>query len=157
MADLSDLRAIPVARARLDADELALIDKARRAGATWADIAAALGLASRQAAEQRRLRLATAAIPRQQDRDKAIAALRVAAVDLHRRVGADRRWDDRFVRAALVRETLDAAVAAPAGSLFSLVKDVVADLDPVAGPLPRATQAAIDRLREALAAATPHS
>jgi len=157
MADLSDLRAIPAARARLDADELALIDNARRAGATWADIAAALGLASRQAAEQRRLRLATAAAPRQQDLDEAIAALRAAAVDLHRRVGADRRWDGRFVRAALVRETLDAAVAAPAGSLFSLVNDVVGDLGAVSAPLPRPTRTAIERLREVFAAATPHS
>ena len=157
MADLSDLRAVPAARARLDADELVLIDKARRAGATWADIAAALGLASRQAAEQRRLRLATAALPRQQDLDEAVAALRAAAVELHRRVGADRRWDGRFVRARLVRETLDAAVAAPSGPMFSLVNDVVGDLESVSAPLPGPMRAAIGRLREAYAGATPHS
>jgi hypothetical protein len=51
--DVGDLRAIPAARARLDAAELALIDGARRDGATWADVAEALGLGSRQAAEQR--------------------------------------------------------------------------------------------------------
>jgi len=156
VADLSDLRRIPAARARLDADELALIDKARRAGATWADIATALGLASRQAAEQRRLRLATAAAPCQQDLDEAIAGLRVAAVELHRRVGADRRWDGRFVRARLVRETLDAAVTAPSGPMFSLVNDVVGDLDVARVPLPGPMRAAIGRLREAYAAATPH-
>lgn len=157
MADLSDLRAIPAARARLDADELALIDKARREGATWADIAGALGLASRQAAEQRRLRLVTAALPRQQDLDEAITGLRAAAVELHRRVGADRRWDGRFVRATLVRETLDAALAAPAGPLFSLVEDVIGDLVSVVAPLPGPMRAAIGRLREAYDVARSHS
>ena len=155
MVDLSELRAIPAARARLDADELALIDRARRAGATWADIAAALGLASRQAAEQRRLRLVTATLPRQQDLDEAIAGLRAAAVELHRRIGADRRWDGRFVRAVLVRETLDAALGASAGSLFSLVKDVIGDLASAAAPLPVPMRAAVDRLREAYVAALP--
>lgn len=37
--------------------ERAAIDTARRSGASWAQVAAALGLRSRQAAEQRRLRL----------------------------------------------------------------------------------------------------
>ena len=41
---MTELQAIPAARARLDATELALIDRARRDGATWADIASALGL-----------------------------------------------------------------------------------------------------------------
>jgi hypothetical protein len=161
MADLSDLRAIPAARARLDAEELSLIDAARRAGATWVEIAEALGLTSRQAAEQRRLRLAAAVRPVREDLDirygESIAAIRAAAVELHRRIGADRRWDGRFGRAILVRQTLEAAPEAVAGSLFSLVADVIADLDAVSRPLPAPTRAAVDRLRAALAAARPQA
>src|SRR3954452_23184170 len=110
MVDLTELAAIPIARASLDAQELALIDRARRAGATWADIAGALGLTSRQAAEQRRLRLATAAsrqVPPDLHPpygDQGLAP-RSAAAEVHRRIGADRRWDRRFTRAALARET----------------------------------------------------
>ncbi|MET9350090.1 type III effector protein [Streptomyces termitum] len=44
-------------RDRLDAWEPALIETARADGASWADIAAPLGLASRQAAERRYLRV----------------------------------------------------------------------------------------------------
>jgi hypothetical protein len=157
---LGSLRAIPAERARLDEAELDLIDRARRVGATWGDIASALGLASRQAAEQRRLRLATAVTrSRQQALDDGhtprIAALRAATVDLDRRIGADRRWDQRFARAELVRLTLNAAVLAPPGGLFSLVSDVVDDLAAGTPTLPRPTQAAVDRLFAALEAATP--
>jgi hypothetical protein len=164
VADLSDLRAIPARRARLDAEELALIDRARRDGATWPEIAAALGLASRQAAEQRRLRLARAAEresrPHRDQLDlgygQSVPGLRESAVELHRRIGADRRWDGRFARAALVRETLSAAPDAPAGALFDLVAAVLTDL---AGPevptLPAPLRTAVARLRETMAAATP--
>jgi hypothetical protein len=161
MNDLDELRKIPTARQRLDAQELALIDRARRAGATWSEIAGALGLASRQAAEQRRLRLATAVQPVRADLDEKYGAglteLRAAAVALHRRIGADRRWDKRFGRAALVRETLAAAPEAVGGSLFSLVNDVVGDLCEVAGPLPGPTRAAVERLRAAWRAASAQS
>jgi hypothetical protein len=164
---LGSLAAIPAERARLDEAELELIDQARRAGATWADIASALGLASRQAAEQRRLRLAkTVTRRRQQDLDDGyapvVAALRAAAVELDRRIGADRRWDRRFARAPLVRMTLAAALLAAPGGLFSLTSDVVSDLsealDPAAGDpvtLPRPTREAVDLLFAALKDATP--
>jgi hypothetical protein len=103
--------------------------------------------------------LAAAVRPIRQDLDirygESIAAIRAAAVELHRRIGADRRWDGRFGRAILVRQTLEAAPEAVAGSLFSLVADVIADLDAVPRPLPAPTRAAVDRLRAALAAATP--
>jgi hypothetical protein len=156
----TSLAAIPAARARLDETELELIDQARRAGATWADIAAVLGLASRQAAEQRRLRLATSVTRRRQEglgdeHAPRIATLRAAAVELDRRIGADRRWDHRFPRAALVRLTLAAAPASPSGALFSLVSDVVADLSTARAPLPRPTRVAVDRLVAAFSAATP--
>jgi hypothetical protein len=160
MADLSDLRAVPAARARLDAEELALIDRARRDGATWAEIASALGMTSRQAAEQRRERLAAAVRPVRGDLDrgygKGIARLRAAAVELDRRIGADRRWDGRFRRATLVRETLAAAPEAAAGALFSLVAAVLGDIaDEPAARLPAVTRAAVERLRTALEAAQP--
>ncbi|MFC7273313.1 hypothetical protein ACFQS1_04905 [Paractinoplanes rhizophilus] len=172
MADLTALREIPAARARLDAAELELIDQARRDGATWADIASALGLGSRQAAEQRRLRLASAVHPVRPDvpYGPEIAALRAAAVDLYRRVGADRRWDTRFRRAPLVRQTLSFAADAPLSGLYSLVADVMADLAEAglhgAGlsradlsearvTLPRPTRSCVERLAAALEAATP--
>ncbi|MFI6075392.1 hypothetical protein ACIA5C_27910 [Actinoplanes sp. NPDC051343] len=157
---LDSLRGIPASRARLDATELDLIDRARRTGATWADIASALGLASRQAAEQRRLRLATSVGRlRQQALDDglsaAIADLRDAVAELDRRIGADRRWDTRFPRAELVRMTLGAALTAPPGGLFSLASDAVGDLSASAATFTRPTQAAVDRLLAALEAATP--
>jgi hypothetical protein len=157
---LTALRGIPAERARLDETELELIDRARRTGATWAGIASALGLASRQAAEQRRLRLATSVTRlRQQTLDDgaaaSITALRAAAVDLDRRIGADRRWDARFPRAALVRMTLSAALTAPPGGLFSLVNDASHDLLSLAVAFPRPTRESVDRLLAALASATP--
>jgi hypothetical protein len=157
MADLTALQAIPAARARLDAQELVLIDQARREGATWVEIASALGLGSRQAAEQRRLRLASAAQPVVSDLPygEPVATLRAATADLHRRVGADRRWDHRFRRAALVRACLAAAVDAPASGLFSLATAVASDLASAGVPLPAPTRAAVARLVSALEAATP--
>jgi hypothetical protein len=162
VAELDDLRGIRARRAELDAEELELIDRARRSGATWPEIAAALGLGSRQAAEQRRLRLARAAerdsLPRRAELDQAYGRsasdLRKCAVELHRRIGADRRWDGRFRRAALVRETLAAAPDAPAGALHDLVTAVLADLAAAEVPaLPGPQRAAVDRLRRA--AGTP--
>ena len=161
MADLAALRAIPAERARLDARELALLDQARREGATWAEIADALALGSRQAAEQRRLRLATAVHPVPPELDRGLGAevpaLRTAAAEVHRRIGADRRWDRRFTRAALVRQTLAAAPEAPVSALYALVADAVADLATAGAPLPAPTRAAVSRLTIALSAATPQT
>lgn len=155
MADLDRLREIPAARAELDVRELELIDRARRDGATWSEIAGALGLGSRQAAEQRRLRLATAVPSTPDAYGESLAVLRDAALELHRRVGADRRWDRRFTRAVLVRETLSAVPGAAGGALFALAEAVIADLGSVPVPLPAPTRAAVDRLRAALEAASP--
>ncbi len=160
MADLSDLRDIRARRARLDAEELALIDRARRDGATWPAIASALGLTSRQAAEQRRHRLAEAAErdsrPMRAKIDRAYGAstarLREAALDLRRRIGADRRWDNRFPRAALVRETLSVTPDAPPGALYDLVGQA---LDDLGTGFPAALQSAVDRLRASFEAARP--
>ncbi|MDI6097954.1 hypothetical protein QLQ12_04985 [Actinoplanes sp. NEAU-A12] len=158
MPEWEELRAIRVRRARLDAEELELIDRARRGGATWTEIAAALGLASRQAAEQRRARLAQASerasLPHRRELDRGygpgVPELRKRSIDLHRRIGADRRWDGRFTRAALVRETLAAAGDAPAGALYDLVAAVLGDLaGPEAPSLPAELRTAVERLREA--------
>jgi hypothetical protein len=51
--------------------------------------------------------------------------------------------------------TLNAALLASPGGLFSLVNDVVDDLAASTPVLPRPTQAAVDRLFAALEAATP--
>lgn len=155
---MEELRAIRARREALDVEELALIDRARRSGATWPEIAAALGLASRQAAEQRRHRLASAAERASRSRREEIdrgygrgaPELRECALELHRRIGADRRWDGRFGRAVLVRDTLAVAVDAPAGALYDLVTAVLADLSgPDVPAFPAPLRAAIDRVRAA--------
>ena len=74
-AELTELAQLRAARARLDEQELTLIERARHAGATWAQIATALGLTSRQAAEQRRQRLVTAARARHHEATGAYAPL----------------------------------------------------------------------------------
>lgn len=52
-AALDRLRALRRRRRRLDTEEHDLITRARDAGASWQDIATALGIQSRQGAEQR--------------------------------------------------------------------------------------------------------
>ncbi|WP_143049737.1 hypothetical protein [Asanoa ishikariensis] len=152
-------------RERLDATERALIESARAGGASWATVATALGLASRQAAEQRYLRLtgdqnrdvAPSRITRQRQRSvdtshgPAIATLRAATRALLRRVEADDAWTSRFTRAALAKDTLRMAAEAPPGALFALASSVIDDLrqaTETALPLP-ITKAA-DDLRKAL-------
>jgi hypothetical protein len=161
---LTELAAVAAARAALDDRELRLIDQARRDGATWAQIAAALGLTSRQAAEQRRHRLATsvtrAELRRRADQDlrygQRIAGLRVAVAGLHRAIGADVHWDRRFVRAPLVRDTVAAAAGADPGALFALTAQAVTDVAEAGAPaLPPPVAAAVADTRRALAAAAP--
>jgi hypothetical protein len=155
---MEELREIVAARARLDDRELDLIDRARRQGATWAQIATALGLSSRQAAEQRRGRLAAAARARrhQQDLRYGLHSLRTEVTGVLTAITADPLWDARFVRAPLVRDTLTAAVDADAGPLFALAAQAATDLA-LAGPLPRDMRVAVRRLRRALREAIPLS
>jgi hypothetical protein len=163
---LDQLSAVAAARAAFDERELRLIDQARRDGATWAEIAGALGLATRQAAEQRRQRLAAtvarAAADERQEQDfrfgDDIAALRAAVIALRRRIDADPRWDRRFVRAALVRETITTAAEAGPGPLFALTAQAATDLaDSGVVAFPPTTAAALAQLRRALRAAAPGS
>ncbi|WP_306212050.1 hypothetical protein [Actinoplanes sp. RD1] len=150
--DLDQLAEIGPARARLDERELELIDRARQAGATWAQVAAALGLASRQAAEQRRQRLVGAARARRHDLDlryaHSIVVLRQAVTDLHRAIAADRSWTSRFPRAALARATVATALDAPPGGLYSLAGQAVDDLR--AGRLPGYVRLALRKVEAAL-------
>lgn len=59
MDPLARLRALRARRARLDDEERRLIAAARDSGASWQDIATALGIRTRQGAEQRYRRLTT--------------------------------------------------------------------------------------------------
>ncbi|WFE52406.1 hypothetical protein [Micromonospora sp. WMMD1155] len=151
LARLADVR---ITRARLDEEELDLIDRARHGGATWAQIATALGLGSRQAAEQRRQRLVTARRSRRQRHDldvsPQIVALRDAVADLGRWIAADRRWDTRFCRAALVRRTAEVALDATPGSLYALAVHLTTDLAEAGASLPPPVRTAATKIDTAL-------
>ncbi|MEV0155317.1 hypothetical protein AB0H57_16460 [Micromonospora sp. NPDC050686] len=153
--EVAQLAELGDTRIRLDEQELDLIDRARHAGATWAEIAAALGLGSRQAAEQRRQRLAAARRSRRRQLDLGysdrIAVLRGVLADLQRWCDADRGWDGRFPRAALVRHTTALALDAAPGSLYALAAHLAEDLAGAGRErLPLPVRAVADRLATAL-------
>lgn len=153
-SELARLTEVRATRARLDEQELEIIDRARHDGATWAEIATALGLGSRQAAEQRRQRLAAARWSRRRQLDlrmpPQIAALRAAVADLARWIGADQRWDSRFRRAALIRSTVDAALDAAPGSLHALAGLLATDLAEAGERLPGPARTAATKIDVAL-------
>lgn len=133
-------------REQLDRCELMLIESARASGASWTRVAQALGLGSRQAAEQRFLRLSgqstrdtdTARTARRGQRSVdavygiGIAGLRSAVRRALARIALDPSWDKRFPRAALCRDSLAMAADAQPGALFALTEHVLVDLG--AGP-----------------------
>jgi hypothetical protein len=136
-ADASQLLAVLVTlrrlRSHLDQWEPVLIDAARDRGLTWAQIAPALGLASRQAAERRYLRLKPHALDR-------------PGVTREHRVEATRneRSGDRAV-ADWARDNA-AALRQLAGQITAITTD---DADgTVVSPV--AASAAIDRVRAVL-------
>jgi hypothetical protein len=197
---LDALGELAALRTHLDQVERQLIHQARDRGTSWARIATALGLASRQAAEQRLLRLtaATGGAPGPDrgpapdrlpapargstahrgpapDREpgpvraarryqrthdtragRAVGDLRAAVLAAGRRIDADPDRAGRHPRTGLARATLTLAGDAPPGALVDLATLAVRDLDGVPperlGP---ALRKAVDRLRQALAAATP--
>jgi len=157
-------------RAHLDDLERQLIESARDAKASWAQIASSLGVASRQAAEQRWLRLSgeSARDPgqarsnrrRQRNADEIhgnlIAHLRAAVRAVHRQLSVDPTWDGHHPRAPLARKTLALARTAEPGALFALATQAVEDLDAVpAQQLSPPVEVALKRLREAVTAARP--
>ncbi|MEU8079548.1 hypothetical protein AB0B31_29395 [Catellatospora citrea] len=156
---LADLRHL---RAAIDHAERDLLAAARRRGVSWGRLAAALGLRSRQAAEQRAARLAEqAAATNHHDCQQCVdiepvAALRAAARSAAEQMAADPSWDGTRPRAALARTGLTAAADAPAGALYSLVKHAVEDLGTVdLDSRPVLLRVAVTELRRAYRDATP--
>ncbi|GAA1396508.1 hypothetical protein GCM10009662_10560 [Catellatospora coxensis] len=158
---LADLREL---RAAIDHAERDLLAAARRRGVSWARVASALGLRSRQAAEQRAARLAEQADTGNGSSCQhcvdigPVAELRSAARAAAEQMAADPSWDGVQPRAALVRTGLSAAAEAPAGALYSLVEHAVSDL--VAVELdgrPVLLRVAVARLRQAFRDAAPHA
>lgn len=167
---LAALAGVPAVRADLDRVERELIGVARALGVGWPAIARALGLGSRQAAEQRWLRLrggssrdpgrVRAARSEQRIVDEAsggsMVELRRAAIELYRCIGSDHGWDGRHSRAALARASLAAAVDAPPGALYALCRHAIDDLDQIPlGSLAPMLAAAVRRLRSAERQARP--
>ncbi|MDG4830128.1 hypothetical protein O7627_12555 [Solwaraspora sp. WMMD1047] len=173
---LDALGELAALRTHLDRVERQLIHQARDRGASWARIATALGLASRQAAEQRLLRLTAASggVPgpdrepgpvraaRRHQRTldaragRIVGDLRAAVLAAGRRIDADPGRAGRHPRTGLARATLALAGDAPPGALVDLATLAVRDLDGVPPELLRpALRKAVDRLRRALVAATP--
>lgn len=156
---LRELAAVKTARVALDARERQLIEAAREAGLGWAAIAEALDLKSRQAAEQRLLRLAGGpgrdpqaarreqAYQRSVD-DEAMKSLRKAVRKAYLAMAAESTWDSLHPRASLARHALEAAAAAAPGSLYALAGKAIGDLEAMQSSL------ATD-LRKAFRAATP--
>jgi hypothetical protein len=169
---LAALAFVPRLRRELDGLERAAIDVARRSGASWSDIALALGLGSRQAAEQRRLRLGGDAV-RPADRpppapsapakptflsgpmDGQVSAMRDVARARRQRAGqrdVDSAAGERVVEvrraAADLAVALDAtggrAGLGPAAFLARRTLDVALTADP--GPLFDLARLAVDDL-----------
>jgi hypothetical protein len=116
LADVSQLRTA------LDDFEREAIDAARAGGASWAEVAAALGLASRQAAEQRRSRLGGSP-GRPRERQQNIDSLRQALNNLAKLIEGSPTGP-----VALARQTIAIALEAPPGQLIDLAKLATEDL-----------------------------
>jgi hypothetical protein len=156
---LRELAGVKTARAALDARERQLIEAAREAELGWAAIAEALGLKSRQAAEQRLLRLNAAsgrdpqAARREQKYqrsvdDEPMKALRKAVRKAYVDIATQSTWDESHPRASLARHALEGAAAASPGSLYALTGKAIDDLEAMRSGLAAS-------LREAFSAATP--
>jgi hypothetical protein len=152
---LAALTGLAALRRELDEVERDLLQDARDHGVSWARLATALGLASRQAAEQRMLRLqgessrdpgwARSSRARRREADIRLDDLARAADAAHREL---RARTDPAPLVKLAAATLRQARQAPAGSLFDLVERALADLG--GDPAP-----AVAALRTALTAARP--
>lgn len=135
------LTTVPGLRRELDELEAALLDRARASGVSWHDIATALGLRSRQAAEQRRLRLTPAQVNRdpaearrhRRDQQAADTAAGERVILLREAVKHLVEWLDQDERAGqpalrLARRTLRIALDAPPGALVDLTRLALTDL-----------------------------
>lgn len=154
---LNALTGMAALRRELDEIERDLIQDARDSGVSWARVATALGLASRQAAEQRLLRLqgesrrdpgwarSSRARRSEQEAPAVLDDLAKAADAAHREL---RARSDPGPRVSLAAATLRQARTSSSGSLFDLVGRALADLDEDSGP-------AIVALRYAFESARP--
>ncbi|MBE1488793.1 hypothetical protein [Plantactinospora soyae] len=167
---LAALHLLGALRRSLDDAERQLLESAREQRASWAQIATSLGLGSRQAAEQRWLRLSgdTDRDPERVRTDRKrqrsidsrygpeIGRLRATVFAVHRQLAADPDLAGRHPRAGLARTTLALAASAEPGALFALATQAVDDLGSVpVERLPPPLPSALDRLRRAILAATP--
>lgn len=162
------LRLIPALREELDEVERAVIDAARRSGASWTEVASALGLRSRQAAEQRRLRLGAGAgrdatearqrRQRQRSVDRAAGeravALRAAVEELLTVLDREAAASSGPPAVGLARRTLRIALEADPGAVVDLARLAVEDLAPMVGARlgGRPVEHAVRRVRELVAA-----
>ena len=168
---LAALARVPDLRRDLDDIERAAIDAARQAGASWGQVAAALGLRSRQAAEQRRLRLG-APEPGRRDALEArrhrrrqrsvdetagreVVALRAAVRDLATAVDRVPTWDDQGSAAVLARRTFRIALEADPGTLVDLSRLALDDLAALGRP-PAGGRRVADPLRRVRAIVDLH-
>ncbi|MEV0271084.1 hypothetical protein AB0H43_20060 [Hamadaea sp. NPDC050747] len=125
---LAALARIASARKDLDSLERGLIADLRANGVSWTRIAATIGVGSRQAAEQRYLRLC-GSLDRQQSVDTvAIATLRASALRAHTTLIAS---PPDHPRARLAVATLEHALSAAPGALYALVEQALGDLQGV--------------------------
>jgi hypothetical protein len=115
---LGALGRIDQLRAGLDRAERQLIGAARAQGASWRELAAALGLRSRQAAEQRWLRLRQRIVDEEADEGAPVQALRAELTILHGRLVRRSRWGTHAAPAGLARRTLAVALDAPVLARF---------------------------------------
>jgi hypothetical protein len=142
---LAALAVVQELRADLDRIERRLIGAAREGGASWLDVATTLGLRSRQAAEQRWLRLGQAASrdaaaarklrERQRIADAAAGAevidLRAAVWALFEHLATLSGGGETGAAVNLARNTLLAALESTPGALFDLARLAVGDLTTV--------------------------
>ena len=153
---LAALSGVAEIRRELDEIERDLLTDARDAGASWAAIATALSLASRQAAEQRWLRLQglrsrdpgwarSQRAQRNDDDGPGLEELAKAADAAHRELRARAPGS---AQEKLAAATLRQARDAPSGALYDLVRQALADLDADEG-------SAVVELRRALDTADP--
>jgi len=128
---LEGLALIEPARRQIDEAERELIEAARAGGHGWAAIAAALGVRSRQAAEQRWLRLCALEKrdpgPERVRRREQHSVDSVAGVEIARLRHAVVAAYRQVKGPELLKQTLAAAVDAPPGALFELATKAVND------------------------------
>ena len=134
-------------RVRLEQSERRLIAAARTGGATWSEVARALGLGSRQAAEQRWQRLGGDPVGAAER--PGVDRLRALLAVLHNRLVRLADDDPASAPVRLAGSTLELATDAPAGALHDLAAWAVDDLGRLA---PAAVPAGVRELVERVAA-----